>query len=264
MRGGGRASLFAMVLACSLTTEPDRNAEGITASITVTGALWMGDSVAYDLAPGVVAAFEASGIEVETYAYPGVSLTSEAFLREGEDWFEDHHQPQIELSSADIVFWQLSHFDAASPPDVLLLAHTRFVDIALQSEDRAVVFVTAPPVKDSTDSGDEAHWANVIAAARGAVERDPDRAVLLDTSEMWAATFARGSPDGLPRRKPDGMHLCQTAVAHFADYLIGWVSENFDGVTPAYPSTWALDWWEDERYDNPPGGCDPRPSAQSL
>jgi hypothetical protein len=256
--------VIAIAIALPTASVPERISESATASTVVTDALWMGDSVAYDLAPGVVAAFEASGIAVESYAYPGISLTSEAFLREGEDWFEDHHQPQIELSSADIVFWQLSHFDTASPPDVLLLAHTRFVDIALQSEHRSVVFVTAPPVEDITQSSEEAHWANVIAAARGAVERDPDRVVLLDTREMWATTFARGSSDGSPSRKPDGMHLCQTAVVHFADYLIGWVSENFDGVTPADPSTWALDWWEDERYDNPPGGCDPRPSGQSL
>jgi hypothetical protein len=239
----------------------ERISESASASAIVTSALWMGDSVAYDLAPGVVAAFEASGIDVESYAYPGVSLTSDAFLREGEDWFDDHHQPQIELSSADIVFWQLSHFDTVSPPDVLLLAHTRLADIALRSEYRAVVFVTSPPVRDSTESLNEAHWADVVAAARGAVDRDPDRVVLLDTSEMWASTFARDSRDGSPLRKPDGMHLCQTAVVDFADYLLGWVSVNFDGVTPADRSTWALDWWEDERYDNPPGGCDPQPPS---
>ena len=257
MRAGSCAPLLAIALPVAAAGVPEYASEGASASTVVTRAVWMGDSVAYDLAPGVVAAFEASGIEVETYAYPGVSLTSQAFLREGEEWFEDHHQLQIELSSADIVFWQLSHFDAASPPDVLLLAHTRFADIALRSDYRAVVFVTAPPVRDTTASLHEAHWADVIAAARGAIERDPDRVVLLDTGEMWETTFARDSPDGRPLRKPDGMHLCQPAVVDFAEYLLGWVSETFDGVTPAAPSTWTDDWWEDERYDNPPGGCDP-------
>lgn len=260
MRAASRASLLALVLAVPIAAAPDRVAGGTASSVDVTSVLWMGDSVAYDLAPGVVAAFEAAGIDAETYAWPGVSLTGEAWLRDGEDWFEDHHQPQLEASSADIVFWQLSYFDTASSPDALLLAHEKFVDIALENDHRTVVFVTAPPTLAEHESLPDANWANVIAAAHAAEQRDPERVVFLDTSEMWASVFERDAPDGSPLTKPDGLHLCQVAAAAFANDLVGWVSEHFEGVTPADPSTWNLDWWQDERYDNPPRGCDPRPS----
>lgn len=55
----------------------------------ITSVLWMGDSLAYELTPGVETALRAAGIDVAIYAYPGISITGDAWLPPGETWIYD-------------------------------------------------------------------------------------------------------------------------------------------------------------------------------
>jgi len=91
----------------------------------ITSALWMGDSIAYELAPGVETALTAAGVEIASHAFPGISLTEDSWMPPGETWIDDHHEPMLAASDADVVIWELSLFDTLSPRDVLLSATRR-------------------------------------------------------------------------------------------------------------------------------------------
>ena len=217
----------------------------------------MGDSLAFEQAPGVQAALESAGLEFATYAYPGVSLSGDAWLNNGETWLYDHHEPLLAATDADVVIWQLSRFDTISPPDVLLLTHTTFVDMALRNH-RAVVFVTAPPIADDALIALGEDWETLTDVAYQVADSHPGRVFVVDSVGAWGPEFVGQAPDGTPIRKPDGVHICPLGAEMFADFLAHWLADRFAGVRPMPVSAWPLDWWSDVRYDKPPGSCDMR------
>ena len=218
----------------------------------------MGDSLAFEQAPGVQAALQSAGLTFSTYAYPGVSLSGDAWLNDGETWLYDHHEPLLAGSDADVLIWQLSRFDTISPPDILLLTHTAFVDMALRTH-RAVVFVTAPPVADDALMPLGEDWAALTDVANQVADRYPGRVFVVDSAGVWGDHFVGQAPDGTPIRKPDGVHICPLGATMFADFLVRWLDDHFAGLHPTDVSAWSLDWWDDDRYDRPEGSCDPRP-----
>jgi hypothetical protein len=232
--------------------------EEVAAMPAITSAIWMGDSLAFEQAPGVQAALESAGLAFSTYAYPGVSLSGDAWLNNGETWLYDHHEPLLAATDADVVIWQLSRFDTISPPDILLLTHATFVDMALRNH-QAVVFVTAPPVADSALMVLGEDWEALTDVASQVAERHPGRVFVVDSVEAWGTEFVGQTPDGTAIRKPDGVHICPLGARMFADFLVRWLADHFAGLQPTDASAWPLDWWDDDRYDRPAGSCDPRP-----
>jgi hypothetical protein len=225
---------------------------------TISSAIWMGDSLAFEQAPGVQAALESAGLSFATYAYPGVSLSGDAWLNNGETWLYDHHEPLLATTDADVVIWQLSRFDTISPPDILLLTHTTFVDMALRNHG-AVVFVTAPPVADSALMVLGEDWETLTNVAYQVAERYPGRVFAVDSAAAWGPEFVGQAPDGTAIRKPDGVHVCPLGATMFADFLVHWLADHFAGLHATDVASWSLDWWADDRYDRPEGSCDPRP-----
>src|SRR5688572_3070726 len=79
----------------------DRSSQqGLGWPTSVTTALWLGDSMAFEAAPAVVAALGAAGVSTRSFAFPGVSLAIDDFLPEGESWIRDRLGPLLESGPA--------------------------------------------------------------------------------------------------------------------------------------------------------------------
>lgn len=224
----------------------------------MSSVLWMGDSLAFEEAPAVVATLRAAGLRVDTYAYPGVSLAGDDFLPEGESWIVDHHAPTLVTHRSDVVFWQLALFDTIYSPDLLLARHREFADIALWNHD-ALVFVLPPAIVAGSVPYSPG-WDRVIDVAEQVAAEHPGDVFIVDPVDVWGEQFVRYAPNGLAIRKPDGVHTCQWGGLALADLLARWLAANFDGVSPVPRDAVPTDWWDDTRFDQPRGACDPRPA----
>lgn len=225
--------------------------QSIESQPLIRSVLWMGDSIAYDLAPGVVTALEQGGLRADVFAFAGVSLTGGAWLFEDQTWLGDIIPGMLAGSPANVVVWQLSRFDSPFDYDANLAAHTTFVDLALPGR-VAVVFVTAPPIRpDAVPAGWPENWVDLTDIAQRLAERHPGRVLVADASAVWGSSFVGQADDGVPLRKPDGVHVCPLGAARFGDFLARWIDDHFAGIAPTDPATWPLDWWSDERYAIP-------------
>lgn len=221
----------------------------------------MGDSLAYEEAPAVVAALGAAGLDVATYAYPGVSLAGDEFLPDGESWIVDHHAPTLVAHRADVVFWQLALFDTIYSPDLLLERHREFADVALWSHD-ALVFVL-PPAIVSGSVPYSPGWEPVVDIAEQVAAEHPGEAFIVDPVEVWGEQFVRFAPNGLAIRKPDGVHTCQWGGLALGVLLAHWLAARFGGVQAVERDAVPTDWWDDSRFDQPSGACDPLPAPSA-
>jgi hypothetical protein len=225
-----------------------------TSQPLIRSVLWMGDSIAYDLAPAVVESLESAGLAVTTYTFAGVSLSGRAYLPDGETWLEDRVKDVLEESHANIVIWQLSAWDLPEQLDANRVAHTRFLDLALPRR-IAVVFVTAPPLDADAYPWWTEDWSGLGEIVGGLAGDHPGRVLVADASPAWGERFVEFAGEGTPLRKPDGVHVCPQGAAIFADFLAHWLDDHFAGVAPSDPSGWSQEWWSDSRYDLPPEAC---------
>jgi peptidoglycan/LPS O-acetylase OafA/YrhL len=220
----------------------------------VTTVLWHGDSVAHDAAPAIVAAFTAMGIEVIDLSFPGSRLTE---LPNGDDPLE-RIITAAENTNPQIVFHQLTTWDALAEPIAQRRATERLAELAA-SINATLVVVTAPveasAVVDEIDI--ERHLAIMTNTARDADEHIE----IWDQSGVFGTTFTIDiDGDGIPERKRDGVHLCPSGAARFAVWLTDTTAEMASHPTTDHTTWLGLDWASDDRYDNPPGACEPVPS----
>ncbi|MDA3035629.1 MAG: acyltransferase [Actinomycetota bacterium] len=220
----------------------------------VTTVLWHGDSVAHDAAPAIVAAFAAMGIEVTDLSFPGSRLTE---LPNGDDPLE-RIVTAAEDSKPQIVFHQLTTWDTLAEPIAQRRATERLAELAA-SIGATLVVVTSPveasAVVDDIDI--QRHLAIMTNTARDADEHIE----IWDQMGVFGTTFTIDiDGDGIPERKRDGVHLCPSGAARFAVWLTDTTAE-MASHPPTDHTTWlGLDWANDDRYNNPPGACEPVPS----
>ena len=220
----------------------------------VTTVLWHGDSVAHDAAPAIVAAFTAMGIEVIDLAFPGSRLTE---LPNGDDPLE-RIITAAENTNPQIVFHQLTTWDALAEPIAQRRATERLAELAA-SINATLVVVTAPV--EASAVVDEIDIQRHLAIMTNTADTTGGDIQIWDQSGVFGTTFTIDiDGDGIPERKRDGVHLCPSGAARFAVWLTDATAE-MAAHPPADHTAWlGLDWASDDRYDNPPGACEPVPS----
>jgi hypothetical protein len=216
----------------------------------ISNVLWTGDSIAYDLAPGVGAALTSAGLVANSSAYPGMRIV-------GDDQFGLLPQLRTELpgSGVDALVVQLSMWDAERDPADQRTALDELHALAVAS-DALLVIVSPPPTENlAIDHG----LAGLTSHARAIAAEFPTTAVFLDSAAVWGPVFDVDlDDDGTPERKRDGAHVCPSGAARFALWLTGELAARFDGATPTPPTEWAMgSWVTDGRYDEPVGSCAP-------
>lgn len=218
-------------------------------SWTATRAMWHGDSIAFDAAPAILAALEAAGLDTETIAFPGIRLTE---YEDGRDRFALLVE-RVEEWQPEVFVHQLSVWDAGRSDAEQNEALTTFWSL-LAERDIALVIVTAPVVTpELADPG----MARLVAAAQELAARHPDRILVLDQTPVFGDVYQRDvDADGVPERKPDGVHLCPSGAARIAVWLVEELSRHLVDLRPAPVEDWAGGTWTaEERYDTPPGAC---------
>lgn len=214
----------------------------------IASVLWTGDSIAYDLAPGVGAALTDAGLLVNSSAFPGLRLVGD-----GQFALLPRLQAELPGSGIDVLVVQLSVWDAESDTADQLAALDA-LRVLTAANGTQLVLVSSPPTVDAaTDLG----LVALTEDARSIAAANPTSSVFLDSSAVWGASFDEDlDDDGTPERKRDGVHVCPSGAARFALWLTGELAARYDGVTPTPPTQWALgDWVTDVRYDEPVGSC---------
>jgi peptidoglycan/LPS O-acetylase OafA/YrhL len=220
---------------------PDPSAANIGA------VAWQGDSVAFDSAPGVVAALSASGPTVVAHTFLGVGLVDHDNIHPITLFVEP-----LVADPPDLVVFMLSGWDGGFDESTQREAFDTYAN-AWRDLGTTLVVLEPPPVdptrhENSTDT--------MLAIARARAAEFPDEVVVLNADELWGEFAADIDGDGQPERKPDGVHVCPTGAALLGFWLTTELASRFNGITAADPSVWVGgDWVNDPRYDDPPGAC---------
>jgi hypothetical protein len=219
--------------------------------------LIVGDSGMVDLAPALEAGLRAAGVEeVVNSAWPGFGLSSPYF-----DW-RTEWRATVERVDPDLTIVMLGGWDSDFIDARGTRAYAQLVNEALE------VLLAR---------GGRVEWLAMLPGGRNYFS--VVNTVFIQTQgwshdvDFFDAQEALRSPDGLFRRtvprpagdllvrKPDHWHFCPdgawlvTAAVQERLLALGW-------LPPATPGWENGDWrGRADIYDNPPGACDPRPSA---
>ena len=218
-----------------------------SSAATIGSVAWQGDSVAFDSAPGVIAALSASGPTVVAQTFLGVGLVDH----------DDIHPialfvDPLVATPPDLVVFMLSGWDGGFDKPTQRAAFDTYAD-AWRELGTTLVILEPPPV-DPTRHENTTNTMLAIARARSA--EFPDEVVVLNSDELWGEFVADIDGDGQPERKPDGVHVCPTGAALLGFWLTTELASRFNGIDAAEPSVWVSGAWvNDSRYDDPPGAC---------
>lgn len=214
----------------------------------ISTVMWQGDSVAFDAAPGIVAALSAAGLSAENVTAVGAGLVDPTPEFHSLAYFGD----PIVARQPDVVIFQLSGWDAGHTEPEQRSAFAAYTELVLDTS-ATLVFVTPPPV-DATRVASNVDFMQQLAESLAA-ER-PDRVSVWDSAALWGPFAYDTNGDGVPERKRDGVHVCPQGSAVMGAWLAQQLDTYFDGVAPAPPSEWATgSWVTEQRYDNPLGAC---------
>ena len=233
-----------------VATSPPTTAPTTTAAPkpVISTIAWMGDSVAFDAGPGVEAALTAAGAQVEILAYVGRGVVPTAEF----DPIDLFVRPLVEVPR-DLAIFQLSGWDLDHPEEEQRRALRAFRD-GVRATGARVAFLL-PPIVDPTRH--TADFTIMLDEAQLLASEDPDGTFVLDSTQLWGTTYVVDMDgDGVPERKPDGVHVCPSGAALLGQWLTDQLAARFDGLVPADPALWAaLPWVTDVRYNTPVGAC---------
>ncbi|MCU1374493.1 MAG: hypothetical protein JWO68_1779 [Actinomycetia bacterium] len=214
--------------------------------------LLVGDSVAFDAAPGIAAALEATGeAQVTNADVAGFGLFRPYNWREA--WPE-----QLRETKADLVIAMWGGWD-----DPWFLEHGRAAYEAvldesigvLESTGARVLFLGEPV---STDRDGVVRDRFTLPVHEAMAGRLPG--VWFAESDDWIAPGGRFSshlvgPNGPERvRKVDNTHICPAGSARFGQGLLEYLTPRYGLATPD-PAWRSGSWALDPRFDDPPGAC---------
>ena len=238
-----------------MATTPSTDASPDTSTSTtaplprrsISSVLWIGDSVAADMAPALAARLAAAGISMVDGALDGARLVPS----DGVDPVP-LYDAMMTADPADVVVVQLMSWDSPATTDELRFAYTWFAS-RVRAMGADLVVVTPPPVRsDLVDPGLDRQ----IAVVRDLVASDPQHVSLVEATMLWGDSLDIDiGDDGAPDRKPDGVHVCPQGAARFADWFAARLSERFDGLQPTTADWSSGPWTTNARYDTPVGAC---------
>lgn len=225
------------------------------AGATADSVLWLGDSGAYDEAPAVGAAFNASGTRLfVSGASPGHGLTNPKI-----DWrtkwkqlIDEHHPTlvMIMLGGWDLGF-QKEKGDAA------YLQIAKEATELFTTNGAKVLWISTLP-GGTTPQRDTDRVFEVVPSfyAGNTAFTDIESSLRRPAGEFgeYPRSYVDATGQTIMLRKPDNWHLCPVGAARVADAInaktasIGWSNRAVTG--------WQVgSWTTDARYDDPKGGC---------
>jgi len=220
----------------------------------------IGDSVSYDAEPGIRAALESTGVVlVETRSYGGIGISIEGF---------DRYLEEALTSGPEVVTVMLGGFDlkfASKNEDIYQRMLSEAVNRILEDA-KHIIWIGMPPTpaeegldekrlllnsitKIFSESKPEVHYLDtdlVLGGDQGKFQR-------FQKSVEGEISQIRKVRDG----KDDG-HLCSAGAALIGDLVYKKFLDLFSFLDDSI-DWWLGEWTDDQRYDDPPGGCSYNP-----
>ena len=205
--------------------------------------LFLGDSVAEGQALPMAAAFGSAGVDFRSLATTGGGNVVGPFAEEGWRTLPG----EITSSGAGTVIYQPTTYDWGTAQEQQA-AYRRLLTTVTDAG-ASLVFVTTPPIQPDEFYRDHmAELERTTESARAVAEGSAGRAVVLDASEVWGATYQQ-SVEGRTYRSSDGIHTCPQGAARFTVWLLDELAALNPGFTPPAPEAWAnLGWADDENF----------------
>ncbi|MFM7755213.1 MAG: acyltransferase family protein, partial [Actinomycetota bacterium] len=217
--------------------------------VDLRNAYYLGDSIASDMWPAVEAGFTASGVAITSGAFGGVGIVGST---DNVDPLRTLEQRLQELSP-DVVILQLSVWDAEEPAAAQVAALEELLRL-VRRYDTHVVLLSFPPLSsERTRPGQDL----LELRARDVAATSDGWMAYLDLREALGREFAFDiDRDGIPERKPDGIHVCPTGALTVTIWLLDQMETLVPTFAASTDTSWTTsDWITDERYDSPPGAC---------
>jgi hypothetical protein len=214
--------------------------------------LLVGDSVAFDAAPGIEAALEATGeAQVANRNVAGFGLFQPYKWREA--WPQ-----QLRETRADLVIAMWGGWDDPWYGQHGRVAYEAVLDEAmgvLRSTGAQVLFLGEPVSTDRNGVEAARDTLPILRAMPGRLA-----GVWFAESDAWIAPGGRFSaylpgPNGPERvRKVDNTHICPAGSARFGQGLLDYLTPRY-GLASPDPSWRSGPWALDPRFDDPHGAC---------
>ena len=217
----------------------------------------IGDSVSYDAEPGLRAALEGTGVvRVETRSFGGIGISLEGFNR---------YLEEALTSSPEVVTVMLGGFDlkfVSKNQQIYERMVIETVNIILQDVEH-IFWIGMPPTP--TEEGLEEKRLSLNSIIRRVSESNPwvhylDTDLVLGGSKGEFQRFLKsvGGKKSQIRKVRDGKddgHLCPAGAALIGE-LVYKEFTNLFSLPETSSEWWLQDWINDQRYDDPVGGCD--------
>lgn len=228
---------------------PVREVRPVWTDLGVQSVMYLGDSIASDMAPAIEAGFSASGVEFISGAFGGAGIVGTRDNREPLSTLRD----RIDRDTPDLLILQLSVWDAEQPADLQLDALTALAEMS-REHNMPVVLVSFPPLPSERVRPGQ---SLMELKARDIAMSSEGRIAYLDQRRALGSEFSMDiDRDRIPERKTDGIHVCPTGALIVARWLLIQIEALVPSFTATEDLSWTTgDWTLDPRYDNPPGAC---------
>lgn len=200
--------------------------------------LWVGDSIAAQLAEPLAAAAKASGVPFKSIASTGGGNVS------GRDQLVESTFESLNKAlgsfNPDVVIYQVSTYDWGTEKEQRA-AYQKLLKTVTEAGAQ-LVFVTMPPIKPDGFYADHMDELERTSRLVKEVAAGSDKAVALESSEVWGDSFQLRR-NGKLIRKSDGIHTCPQGAARFTVWLLDELAGRYPGIDPAKPKSWANAGW---------------------
>lgn len=236
----GLAGLALATAACSAPPTPETSASA--AGADQLKVLFLGDSIASGEALPLAAAFNAGGAGFTSIASDGGGNVVGPFS--DENWKK--LPGQITSAAPTVVIYQIATYDWGTRQEQQA-AYEKLLN-TVTGAGAKLVFVTMPPIKP--DDFYRPHMADLERTpdvARTVAAASPDKAVVLDSGEVWTGTYQQNK-DGKADRSADGIHTCPQGAARFTGWLLASLAKVLPGFAPPAAETWANTGWSGDKH----------------
>ncbi len=220
----------------------------------------IGDSVSYDAEPGIRAALESTGVvRVETRSFGGIGISREGF---------DRYLEEALINAPEVVTVMLGGFDlkfASKNEDIYERMLLETVNRILQDA-KQIIWIGMPPTPP--EEGLEGDRLFVNSITKNFSERNPqvyylDTDLILGGDQGNFQRFQKSVEGKISqirkvRNGIDDGHLCPAGAALIGDLVYKKFLDLFSFLDGSV-DWWLGEWTNDQRYDDPPGGCSYEP-----
>ncbi len=240
------ASLMLVTAACTANSSSSSPAAaGLPAEAGASGphrVVLVGDSVAAGLALPLREAFAAGGVQFQSLAADGGgAVVGPVSAQVWKDLPKD-----LAAAAPDTVVYQITTYDWGTEKQQET-GYRRLLS-AVTDVGADLLIVTMPPIKaDDFYRPHLKELGHATQAAQKVADASDGKAVVLDASQVWGATYQQ-TRDGTADRSSDGIHVCPQGAARFTSWFLEEMARQHTGFAAPAANEWANTGWAGDKH----------------